>query len=111
MQKIQKKADIKVETTTGSVFHALGYPDAAERVAKANLMMAINREIKLLGLTQVQAAARTGLSQSDISNISRGRGLSFALGRLIGALNKLGIEAEINLHRGNGGIVVRELAG
>jgi predicted XRE-type DNA-binding protein len=101
---------IEFEIGSGNVFADLGLPNPVERLAKAQLMRAINNEIDRLGITQAMAARRVDLSQPDISNIARGRGSAFSIDRLMNVLSKLDIEVEINLRRGNGGLVVRERA-
>jgi transcriptional regulator with XRE-family HTH domain len=63
----------------------------------------------LAGVTQTEAAQRTGLSQPDISKIAHGRGTAFSKDRLIDVLAKLGVDVEITLHHGTGRVTVREL--
>jgi predicted XRE-type DNA-binding protein len=100
---------IEFERGSGNVFADLGLSNPVERQAKARLMYAINCEIKRQGLRQTEAADRVGLSQPDISKIACGHGAAFSIDRLLQVLTKLGIEIEITLHHGNGGVVVREL--
>jgi predicted XRE-type DNA-binding protein len=104
-----KNETVEFERGSNNVFADLGLSNPIERLAKARLMSAINAEVKRLGLTQTQAAERVGLSQPDVSNIARGRGTAFSIDRLMEILNRLGIEVEINLHHGSGGVVVHEL--
>lgn len=109
MQRDKSAKNPEFEIGSGNVFADLGLSDPVDRQAKARLMHAVNKEIKALGLTQTEAAHRTGLSQPDISRIVRGRGMTFSKDRLIEVLAKLGVDVEITLHHGTGRVTVREL--
>lgn len=58
-----------VSRGSDNVFADLGFPDkeAAALKVKAELTLQIHQRIKQLGLTQVRAAERLGLSQPDAS--------------------------------------------
>lgn len=72
-----------------------GEPDAEEKYLKMQLSIAIKREIKAHGLKQREVAARAGLSQSDVSQIIRGKLKGFSEARLIEVLAALGNDVEI----------------
>ena len=55
------------------------------------------KRIKTLGLIQVQAAARLGLKQPDVSNLVNGRHTGFSADRLMAILNALEIDVDIVL--------------
>lgn len=57
----------------------------------------IERLIDQAGWTQAEAAQRMGLSQSDVSNIVKGRLSGFSLDRLFQCLDNLDQEIEINI--------------
>jgi len=85
-------------TTVGpndNVFAALNLPDAGEWLAKAELARAIQRLIGTRGFTQIQAAAAIGGSQSDMSNLARGRLAGYSMERLYRFLNALGQDVRI----------------
>ncbi|HEY3412358.1 MAG TPA: helix-turn-helix transcriptional regulator [Armatimonadota bacterium] len=86
-----------MEFTTGSgnVFADLGLPEPEERLAKARVAYRIHEVIASLGLTQAQAARRTGLTQPNVSDITRGRLKGFTLERLFQCLNALDQDVEI----------------
>lgn len=88
-----------VEEGSGNVFADLGLPNPEERLAKARLMLLIKKTIERQDLTQVQAAQRADVAQSDISNIMRGRGRTYTLDRLFAIFHSLGgkvtIEASV----------------
>jgi predicted XRE-type DNA-binding protein len=112
-RKTQKRKN-RFIASSGNVFADLGLENAAELLVKADLMHAINREIKRRELTQLRASELVGLSQSDISNIARGKGDRYSQERLIDVLRYLGLDVEIRFHRrergGVGTLRVRELA-
>lgn len=105
-QKKPHDADeIAFERSSGNVFADLGLENADELLVKADLAHAINTEIRAQGWTQVQAAERTGLTQSDISRIGRMKTDNFSQERLQNALRRLGMDVEIRIHhREDGGI-------
>ena len=71
MQRKKPRGGDKVNFKRGSanVFADLGLDDAAELLLKADLAHAVNSAIRERGWTQSEAAARTGLTQSDVSRI------------------------------------------
>ena len=93
MQKEKTMAEI--EQSSGNVYADLGSPDAEEMLVKARLATKIGEIIKHRHLTQQQAAAILGMSQSKISNMLRGnfRGISEA--KMLSCLNLLGRDIEI----------------
>jgi predicted XRE-type DNA-binding protein len=109
--KKRTKADDSFEDSSGNVFADLGLADADELLVRADLMIAIKREIEARGFTQKQASDLIGLSQSDISNIARSKINRFSQERLMDALRKLGLDVEINIQRSksrHGTVRVRE---
>jgi predicted XRE-type DNA-binding protein len=86
-----------VVASSGNVFADLGLPKSNELYVKAKLMQLIAVEIRRRKLTQAEAAEKVGLSQGDISNISRGKFDRFSQDRLIDVLRNLGTDVEINL--------------
>lgn len=89
--------------TTGSVFSPGDNPFGAEpgaetRHLRMRLAIAILASIKRLALTQRDAAARVpGLTQADVSQITRGKLRGFSEGRLIEILLALGTDIELRL--------------
>src|SRR5438067_13077396 len=81
----------------GNVFADLGFPpaEAADLKVKAELTRQIHNRIKALGLTQVRAAARLGLSQPDVSKLMNGRHTGFSVDRLLTLLNALDVDVDI----------------
>lgn len=87
------------------MFADLGLSDPEERLAKADLAIAISREIESRARTQVQAAEVLGVAQPDVSNLMRGRLSGYSIERLTRLLNALGQDVEIRIRRGQNGAI------
>ena len=99
----KKSHEVQVEESSGNVFADLGLSEPDERLAKADLALAIAREIERRGITQSQAADRLGVAQPDVSNITRGRLSGYSIERLTRLLNALGQDVEIRVRPVPGG--------
>jgi predicted XRE-type DNA-binding protein len=99
----KKISEIVVEKSSGNVFADLGLPNPEERLAKADLAIAIAREIQARGLTQADAAELLSVAQPDISNLMRGRFSGYSIERLTRLLNTLGRDVEIRVGRARPG--------
>ena len=82
---------------SGNIFDDLGLPDAADRLAKADLASKIASVIEVRGLTQVEAARIADLPQPKISLLTRGRLNDFSTDRLCRILNRLGVSVSLVL--------------
>jgi predicted XRE-type DNA-binding protein len=91
----QARTEIPVTRGSGNVFADLGFADAEELQVKAALTRQIANRIKALGLTQVQAGTRLGISQPDVSKLMSGRYTGYSTVRLIAILNALEVDVEI----------------
>lgn len=87
------------EVSSGNIFADLGFPDAEELLARAELMMRVTEIIRERRLTQAQAARVLGTNQPTVSDLMRGKFNRFSLERLIGFLRALGHEVEISIRR------------
>lgn len=85
----------RVTQGSGNVFADLGLPNPEERLAKADLALAISRAIKERGLTQREAATLMGIDQPKVSHVLRGRLADFSTERLMSFLTGLGRDVEI----------------
>lgn len=94
-----KKARPKIPVLSGSgnVFADLDLPDAAERLAKAQLAVRIINLIDDAGLSQANAARRLGVDQPKISALKRGQLSGFSTDRLLRFLIALGQDVEITI--------------
>ncbi len=99
-QKNRRKGDeLTFEHGSGNVFADLGLENADELLVQADLAIAVNKEIRLRGWTQVEAAERTGLTQSDISRLGKMKTNGFSQARMQNALRRLGMDVEIRINR------------
>jgi predicted XRE-type DNA-binding protein len=110
-------AGIPVTRGSGNVFADLGFIDADELHVKAALTRQITNRIRELGLTQVQAGTRLGISQPDVSKLMQGRYTGYSVDRLIDILNSLEVDVEIvirprslNGSHGRGSVRILEVA-
>lgn len=88
-------SNIAIERSSGNVFADLGIPQPEEARIQANLALAIAREVRERAWTQAQAATVMGVSQSDVSNIVRGKLKGFSIERLTRLLGLLDCEVEV----------------
>jgi predicted XRE-type DNA-binding protein len=95
--------NVTSQRSSGNVFADLGLENADELLVKADLAHAINSEIRARRWTQAEAAARTGLTQSDISRIGRMKTDGFSQERMQHALRQLGMDVEIRIHHRENG--------
>ena len=84
-----------IQIGSSSVFADLNLRNAADLSIQAELTRLIYLRIKRLGLTQVQAAARLGLRQPDVSKLMNGQHSGFSTERLFRFLIALDHDIEI----------------
>lgn len=83
--------------SSGNVFADLGFPDADEMLAKADLAIKIADILRRRRLTQVQAATVLRVDQPKISALIRGRLSGFSIERLLRFLLLLGTDVAITI--------------
>jgi predicted XRE-type DNA-binding protein len=66
------KKNFALTTGSDNIFADLGLPDAEKLLIKANLVAEIQKAIRKNGLNQTEVARRMGLSESQISEMTRG---------------------------------------
>ena len=86
---------IKIEKGSGNVFEDLGFENATEEQAKADLARQINILIKRREWNQTRAAKALKLTQPKISLLQRGQLKNFSLEKLMRILNDLNQDIEI----------------
>ena len=89
----------KYTKSSGNVYQDLGFPDADERLAKADLARLISTLIAEEGLTQRQAADLLGVDQPKVSALIRGQLTGFSMERLLRFALALGFDVDVTLHR------------
>jgi len=80
---------------TDNVLLDLGFEDAKELSAKAALALKLNQLLEHRGLSQVEAAAITGMTQPKVSQVRRYKLQNISLERLMQALVSLDQHVEI----------------
>ncbi|MGS0895724.1 helix-turn-helix domain-containing protein [Burkholderia stagnalis] len=80
---------------TDNVLLDLGFDDAEELSAKAELALRLNRLIDKRGLNQTETAAITGMTQPKVSQVRRYKLQNISLERLMEALVSLDQHVEI----------------
>lgn len=75
-----------------------GLPDGDARMAKAVLAERINNKISEYGLNQTEAAAMLGITQPEVSKLSKGQLSGFTFDRLYRCLNALDLDIEISIN-------------
>jgi predicted XRE-type DNA-binding protein len=90
-------SEADIVASCGNVFNDLGFPDAQERLAKAELARRISATIRDRGLTQSAAAEILGVDQPKVSALVTGRLSGFSFERLIHFLTLLGQDVAITV--------------
>jgi len=87
--------------SSGNVFRDLGFsrPEAEHLRVRAEMMVALEKAIRRLGVTQAQAAEVLGVTQPRVSALLGGRIDLFSADTLIDMLARLGIDVRIVLKR------------
>lgn len=80
---------------TDNVLLDLGFDDAQELSAKAALALELNDLIDQRGLSQMEVAAITGMTQPKVSQVRRYKLQNISLERLMHALVSMGQHVEI----------------
>lgn len=94
--KKNEREQIEFEESSGNVFADLGFPDAEERLQKAELAYEIYKAISFRGLIQREAAKVMEIDQPKVSAIIRGNLKGFSLERLMSLLRKMGVEYRLS---------------
>jgi predicted XRE-type DNA-binding protein len=91
--------EIEVTEGSGNVFEDLGFEDADELQAKAELTRQLHGILKRRRLSQRAAAKLLGIAQPDVCALLNGRHTGFSLTRLMTLLNRLDRDVEIVIRR------------
>lgn len=87
--------EVKYTRGSGNIYKDMGFLDAEERAAKAQLAMVIESIIERKGLKQAKAAEMLRINQPKVSALMNGKLDEFSMGRLIRFLNRLNQNVEI----------------
>lgn len=95
MSRKSKNARTRTPKGTDNVLADLGFEDAEELSVKATLALKLNALIDERGLSQMGAAAITGMTQPKVSQVRRYKLQNISLERLMQALVSLDQHVEI----------------
>ena len=96
-KQMKPAESLEMESSTGNVFEDLGLPDAAGRLAKAELARVIRKIVAGKGWTQRRTAAVLGIAPPDMSDLVRGKLSRFSQERLERFLNALDMDIRIQV--------------
>lgn len=94
MNRVAKK---EIRRGSTNVFADLGLPDSENRLVKAQFVSRMMDIMKARKLTQTAVAKTIGISQSDVSNLIRGRFRGYSIDRLMSFLVALDQDVEITV--------------
>ncbi len=86
---MSKRDDTSVTYGNGNVFTDMGMSNPEDRLIKARLASRIHDVIEARSWTQKHTAEVLGVSQPDVSKITRGQLREFSVSRLLNFLAKL----------------------
>lgn len=87
--------NINIVSSSGNVFEDLGFEDAPQRLAKAELASRINDIIEKRRLQQTEAGKILGINQPKVSSLMHGRLEGFSIERLFTFLIRLDQDIKI----------------
>ena len=88
---------VEVQRSSDNVYADLGLPDAEKLKIKTGLVIEIRKAMRMLGLTQQEAAKRMGIPQPKVSGMMRGDFSNLSERKLMECLNRLGYDIEIQI--------------
>ncbi len=93
--------NLRKSRSAGNVFREVGFskPEAEHLRVRAEMMVALERAIGRLRVTQARAAEILGVSQPRVSALLHGRIDLFSANTLIDMLARLGIDVRLVLKR------------
>lgn len=86
---MSERDDTSVTYGSGNVFADMGLSNPEDRLVKARLASRIYDVLEARGWTQKHTAKVLGVSQPDVSKVSRGQVREFSVSRLMDFLAKL----------------------
>jgi predicted XRE-type DNA-binding protein len=95
---------VEVHQGSGNVFADLGLVDTDMLKIKAGLGIEIRKVMRSLGLTQLEAAKRMGITQPKVSDMLRGHFTNLSERKLMDCLTRLGYDIEIKVRPAKAGV-------
>lgn len=93
----KRTTEITITESCGNVFADLGFKNADEMLAKADLVIAMGEVIKSRKFTQAEVAKLIGIDQPQVSKLLRGQTIGYTTDRLVRILNRLGQDVTITV--------------
>ena len=92
---------LRIVVGSDNVFRDLGFPEgeAQNLLLRGNLVIHIRKEIDKLGITQVEAAKRAGITQPRMNDLVKGRIHKFTLDALVNVAANLGYSVQLKLKK------------
>jgi len=90
------QAKIEFEESSGNVFVDLGFEDADELFARAQLGFHVTKILKDMGLKQREIAKLLGMAQPDVSHLMNGHFSRFTTDKLLDFFKKL--DRKVTIH-------------
>jgi predicted XRE-type DNA-binding protein len=87
--KVRLVDGVEVQRGSGNVFADLDLPDAEVLKIKTGLVIDIRKTMRSLGLTELEAAKRLGITQAKVSDLMRGDFSDLSERNLMGWLARL----------------------
>lgn len=81
----------------GNVFDDLGFANAEDHLAKAELVSKLKHIVDREGWTQAQAAKAMGMAQPDVSRLLRGQFSNYSIDRIMRFLRAAGCDVDITV--------------
>jgi predicted XRE-type DNA-binding protein len=72
---------------------------AANMRIRAELMVAVERYVRTVKLSQIEAAKKLGISQPRLNDLLRGRIDKFSVDALVNMLGKVGVEVSVRVKK------------
>jgi predicted XRE-type DNA-binding protein len=91
----EAESDLEIIEGSGNVFRDVGLPDPDTKLIKADLAAEIIRVLRTAKLSNVAAARRAGVAETDISRIRHADLNRFTIDRLVRILNRLDRRVEV----------------
>ncbi len=85
----------EIHETAGNIFADLGLPDAGDHFLKAQIVAELYRHTTERKLTQAKAGTLMGISQPEVSRLSKGHFREYSIERLIDFLTAFNLDVEI----------------
>ena len=104
MKKASNYIDVEENDTavcvgSNNIFADIGCSDPDDMMVKSKLVMQIEKEIKIRGLTQAQASKLIGIPQPKISKIFNGNFRDISEDKLFHCLKTLGYDVNISVKK------------